>query len=113
MDRKDQPTAHFAFCQGSLDTHQRFELTPVFGSTTRKDTTVLDGTHTVFGQILLDDESTQECLPIVQDLPTYMGRNLEGLFRPAGILSVHSKDVGRSRLDKFLRGVEVTQVGLL
>jgi cyclophilin family peptidyl-prolyl cis-trans isomerase len=115
-----------------LLTHARFDVTPVFGITTRRDTTQLDGTHTVFGQVLLDESSlSTEFLSIVQDLPTYGGMDAT-TFDSAVVDEAASavfaaqnqffrsaaKTFGDSRLDKvyegkFLRRVEVTQVGIL
>ena len=126
--------------QGLL-THAALDVTPTFGITTRRDT-ALDGTHTVFGKLLLTDDKDNDddmvqFLSLVQDLPTY------GLDRPrrwgyddyndsslvdeaaSAVFAAQrdffrsaAKNLGDSRLDKvyegkLLRRVEVTQVGLL
>lgn len=52
-----------------LLTHRNLEVLPVFGVTTRP-ASGLDGTHTVFGQIL-PTESSKAFLNRVIDLPTY------------------------------------------
>jgi cyclophilin family peptidyl-prolyl cis-trans isomerase len=53
-----------------LLTHKQFDVTPVFGITTRSDTTELDRTHTVFGK-LIADASSEAFLQRVANLPTY------------------------------------------
>ena len=114
-----------------LLTHEKFDVTPAFGITTRKDTSILDATHTVFGQVLPDESST-EFLNIVQDLPTYgMTRATSSTSAPTLVDEAASrvfsaqrdffrstaKSFGDDRLNKvyegkFLRRVEVTQVGI-
>jgi hypothetical protein len=56
-----------------LLTHRDLEVLPVFGITTRTDTRILDGTHTVFGRLLLDDNTNDATnfLNVLVDLPTY------------------------------------------
>jgi cyclophilin family peptidyl-prolyl cis-trans isomerase len=129
IDGTPQRISHSA--KGLL-THARFDVTPAFGITTRQDTTQLDGTHTVFAQVLLDESSSREFLSIVQDLPTYGGMDSTTTFDSALVEEAASavfaaqnqffrsaaKTFGDSRLEKvyegkFLRRVEVTQVGIL
>ena len=53
-----------------LLTHRQLDLTPTFGITTRADTTQLNPTHTVFGQVIMNP-SAEEFLRRVTKLPTY------------------------------------------
>jgi hypothetical protein len=53
-----------------LLTHKQLDLTPAFGITTRVDTTQLNPTHTVFGQLMMNPD-TEEFLRRVTALPTY------------------------------------------
>lgn len=136
MERGPLPLPpRISHAERGLLTHAQFDATPVFGITTRRDATELDGTHTVFGRILLDESST-EFLTIVQELPTYgMERPMNTASDPDQTTFVEeaaqaiftsqrqffrntAKTFGDSRLDKIyegklLRRVEVTQVGFL
>lgn len=115
-----------------LLTHRNLDAIPVFGVTTRSDTTSLDRSHTVFGRILLDDDA-RAFFDIVRDLPTYsvdrprMDPATETVVEDAAqavftaqreFFRSAAKSLGDSRLDKIyegklLRRVEVTQVGML
>lgn len=119
-----------------LLTHRILDATPSFGITTRRDTTFLDRSHTVFGTLLLDESpSSREFLEIVQDLPTYSVERPSSMIDPRTETVVDdaaqavfnaqreffrsaAKSFGDTRLDKvyqgkLLRRVEITQVGLL
>jgi cyclophilin family peptidyl-prolyl cis-trans isomerase len=128
---KNQPTNKISHSSKGLLTHRNLDPTPNFGITTRA-TPELDNSHTVFGQVLWDDE-TLNWFQILQDLPTYsVTRPVVGydefstggaaasavfnaqrdLFRGA------AKTLGDTRLDKIyegklLRRMEVLQVGTL
>lgn len=124
-----------------LLTHRMLEPLPIFGITTRTDTTVLDSSHTVFGKVIWD-ETAQEFFTIIRDLPTYsmdamrasVGGNddndnggdpslVEESARAVfaaqrNFFRNTAKAFGDSRLDKvyegkLLRRVEVTRVGFL
>lgn len=82
-----------------LLTHRTLDLTPSFGITTRASPE-LDGTHTVFGQILWD-ESTLEWFRNLQDIPTY------SIDRPAGYDEFNTGSVATSVFNaqrEFFRG---------
>jgi len=111
-----------------LLTHRTLDVAPTFGITTQSAPD-LDGTHNVFGQVMLDDSSLA-FLDIVKGIPTYSLQRPRGdsqterpldtvasavfksqreLFRSA------AKTFGDTRLNKIypgklLRRVEVTQV---
>lgn len=121
-----------------LLTHRLLDATPVFGITTRSDTTILDRTHNVFGTIMFGESTGgDDFIKTVQDLPTY------SLERPASMMNDPvtggnsivdeaagavfnaqkqffrnaAKTLGDNRLDKvyegkLLRRVQVTQVGM-
>jgi len=111
-----------------LLTHRTLEVAPTFGITTRS-APELDDTHTVFGQVILDD-SSRAFLDIVRDLPTYSMEKPRGDPREETALDdvasavfnsqreffrSAAKTVGDTRLEKvfpgkLLRRVEVTQV---
>eukprot|EP00584_Thalassiosira_punctigera_P026343 CAMPEP_0172578338 /NCGR_PEP_ID=MMETSP1067-20121228/138686_1 /TAXON_ID=265564 ORGANISM="Thalassiosira punctigera, Strain Tpunct2005C2" /NCGR_SAMPLE_ID=MMETSP1067 /ASSEMBLY_ACC=CAM_ASM_000444 /LENGTH=368 /DNA_ID=CAMNT_0013371031 /DNA_START=4 /DNA_END=1110 /DNA_ORIENTATION=- len=122
-----------------LLTHRNLDVTPSFGITTRKTSTSLDATHTVFGRVLEDQSGI---LDAVVDLPvlTETGRVSRTTNEPAiaggggadvggslassvftaqrAIFRDAAKTFGDSRLDKvydgkLLRRVEVTMVGVL
>eukprot|EP00977_Amphora_coffeiformis_P005884 scaffold1248_cov170-Amphora_coffeaeformis.AAC.3 len=119
-----------------LLTHRRLEPLPIFGITTRSDTTVLDSSHTVFGRILWDDDANQ-FFTIVRDLPTYsmerpvvsadsvgadpslVEESARAVFAAQrNFFRSTAKALGDTRLDKvyegkLLRRVEVTRVGFL
>lgn len=119
-----------------LLTHRRLEPLPVFGVTTRADTTVLDNTHTVFGR-LLDDDDARRFLDVVRDLPTYAAErpvdtdnrvDADPSLMEESTRAVYAAQrnffrnaarvLGDTRLDKayegkLLRRVEVTRVGYL
>lgn len=132
------PPPRLAHSRRGLLTHRRLEALPVFGITTRADSRVyLDASYTVFGKILWDD-SSQEFLDIVRDLPTY---SMDAMVTTSldrvgddktlveeGARAVFAaqrtffrqtaKALGDTRLDKvyegkLLRRVEVTRVGYL
>lgn len=113
-----------------LLTHKLLDPTPEFGITTRHDTKILDATSVVFGRILLDD-SSNEFLARLSDIPTYsmerpMSAN-EGIVDEAADIIFNAqreffrsaaKSIGDTRISKvyegkFLRRVEVTEVGFL
>lgn len=119
-----------------LLTHKILDVTPEFSITTRSDSTFLDGSSTVFGQLQVDDVS-KEFLNIVKDLPTYrvdraaqympttpakdapLDDAAQAIFNAQRTLfRKAAKSVGDTRIDKvfegkLLRRVEVTQVGLM
>jgi cyclophilin family peptidyl-prolyl cis-trans isomerase len=118
-----------------LLTHRILDVTPEFSITTRSDTSFLDGSHVVFGQLQNDDVS-KEFLNIVQSLPTYQvdppvpymqDPNKETVVDDAAqavfnaqrdFFRKAAKSLGDTRLEKvyegkLLRRVEVTQVGFL
>ncbi|KAL7553985.1 hypothetical protein ACHAWF_017354 [Thalassiosira exigua] len=118
-----------------LLTHRNLDLTPSFGITTRKSSTSLDSTHTVFGCILEDEGGFLENvvdLPVLTDegrvsrtasdpnaggdvggsLASSVFAAQRAVFRDA------AKTFGDSRLGKvydgkLLRRIEVTKVGVL
>jgi cyclophilin family peptidyl-prolyl cis-trans isomerase len=53
-----------------LLTHEQFDATPVFGITTRNDTTILNPTHTVFGTLIMNSDA-KEFLRRISSIPTY------------------------------------------
>lgn len=136
----EPPLPRISHTAKGLLTHRQLEVLPVFGITTRSDTTELDSSHTVFGQILSDESST-EFLKIVQDLPTYAVERptsmkinggstdpgKENVVQDAaqavfnaqrGFFRGAAKSLGDTRVSKvyegkLLRRVEVTQVGIL
>jgi Cyclophilin type peptidyl-prolyl cis-trans isomerase/CLD len=70
-----------------LLTHKQLDLTPAFGITTRADTTQLNPTHTVFGQLVLNPNA-EEFLRRVTALPTY---SVDGpVVQPSSMLSSSS-----------------------
>jgi len=130
------PPPRLTHTMRGLLTHRQLEPLPVFGITTRSDTTVLDSSHTVFGRILWDDDATQ-FFTIVRDLPTYsmersvvsadsvgtdpslMEESARAVFTAQrNFFRSTAKALGDTRLDKvyegkLLRRVEVTRVGFL
>lgn len=117
-----------------LLTHRDLEVLPVFGITTRTDTRTLDGTHTVFGRLLLDENENDAnaFLNILTDLPTYtvdraVVNNEENVVESSAravyaaqrqFFRSAAQVVGDSRLDKvyegkLLRRVEVTRAVVL
>lgn len=115
-----------------LLTHKNLDATPCFGITTRSDTTELDRTHTVFGQLIRDATSTA-FLERIPELPVYSVDRPAPTDRQetvaddaaAAIYALQreffrgaAKNFGDTRIDKvfegkILRRVEVTQVGML
>ena len=124
-----------------LLTHRNLDVTPVFGVTTRQDTTALDRTHTVFGRLVLDDTAV-EFLDRVAHLPVYsvdavrpvttnkitneqqpqqqlMDDAAAAVFRAQrDLFRTTAQRLGDTRIQKLvtgklLRRVEVTQVGVL
>jgi cyclophilin family peptidyl-prolyl cis-trans isomerase len=71
------PPPRISHCARGLLTHAILDATPTFGITTRRDTTPLDATHTVFGTILWENNNehdsflSSEFLSLARDLPTY------------------------------------------
>jgi cyclophilin family peptidyl-prolyl cis-trans isomerase len=118
-------TTKLSHSSKGLLTHRTLDATPSFGITTRASPS-LDGTHTVFGQVLWNDE-TAEFLNVLQELPTYSIERPADYDDPAGIASSvfnaqrdffrgAAKTLGDTRVDKvyqgkLLRRMEVTQVG--
>jgi cyclophilin family peptidyl-prolyl cis-trans isomerase len=112
-----------------LLTHRNLEVMPTFGITTRANTD-LDNTHTVFGQILWDDEQLQ-FFRSLQDIPTYSierpsgyddfgtGEVASSLFNAQReFMRNAAKSLGDDRVSKLydgklLRRTEVLQVGRL
>ncbi len=126
---RDRDLRRISHNQKGLLTHANLDLTPEFAITTRRDGTELDGRYTVFGKIL-EDESSDQFLSLIQDLPTYeinRPTSTDGVVEDAASVIYNAqrqffrntaKSFGDSRLDKtyegkFLRRVEVTQVGVL
>jgi cyclophilin family peptidyl-prolyl cis-trans isomerase len=108
-----------------LLTHRKLDVTPSFGITTRACPS-LDATHTVFGRLLLDDE-TAYFLNMLQDLPAYQ---MERPYEDATVVASTvfntqremfrgvAKTLGDTRVNKvyegkLLRRMEVTRVGRL
>ena len=126
-----------------LLTHARLEPLPLFGITTRTDTTQLDATHVVFGRVVLKDDTNKdtnggvEFLQRVASLPTYrdtaVPRTSSSSSTSDAVLESAAQSVfaaqrslfkstaqvlGDTRLDKvypgkLLRRVEVTRVEYL
>lgn len=126
---RDRELQRISHNQKGLLTHASLDLTPEFAITTRRDNKELDGRYTVFGKILQDDSSDQ-FLSLIQDLPTYevnLPSSSDGVVEDAASVIFNAqrqffrntaKQFGDSRLGKtyegkFLRRVEVTQVGML
>eukprot|EP00980_Cylindrotheca_fusiformis_P002698 scaffold627_cov125-Cylindrotheca_fusiformis.AAC.15 len=126
IDKSPEKIPHYT--KGLL-THKALDVTPSFGITTRKETS-LDATHTVFGQVLWD-EDTLDLFRVLQDIPTYAMERPVGYdeFNSGGMAtSVYNaqkdffrgaaKTFGDTRVSKLyegklLRRVEVLQVGKL
>lgn len=123
-----QQTERISHTRKGLLTHRTLDVAPTFGITTRP-ATELDGTHTVFGQLILDDTS-QNFLNLVQDLPTYSMERPRGdprqetamdnvasavfnsqreIFRSAA-QTLGDTRVSKLYPGKLLRRVEVTQI---
>jgi cyclophilin family peptidyl-prolyl cis-trans isomerase len=115
-----------------LLTHKTLDVTPAFGITTRASP-ALDGTHTVFGQVIWD-ESTVQFFRQLEDLPTYSMERPAAIddddFNSGGAVASlvfnaqrelfrgAAKSLGDTRVDKLyngklLRRFEVNQVGIL
>jgi cyclophilin family peptidyl-prolyl cis-trans isomerase len=125
----DQSSSKLSHSTKGLLTHRTLDVTPAFGMTTRECRS-LDATHTVFGQVLWNDE-TLDFFRALQDFPTY------SVDRPSGndefgtgavassvfaaqrsIFRGAAKSLGDSRVNKvyegkLLRRIEVLQVGRL
>ena len=124
IDSKANKLSHS--CKGLL-THRTLDVTPTFGITTRASSS-LDSSHTVFGQILWDEE-TAKFFSKLQDLPTYSIERPVSYEDPGGVASGifnaqrdffrgAAKTLGDTRVDKvyegkLLRRMEVTQIGRL
>jgi cyclophilin family peptidyl-prolyl cis-trans isomerase len=125
-----QQTERISHRTKGLLTHRNLDVAPLFGITTRDAAAELDGTHTVFGQLLLDDTS-RAFLNVVQDIPTYaterprsgdpnqetaMDTVTSAIFNSQReIFRSAAQTLGDSRVNKvypgkLLRRVEVTQV---
>ena len=125
----DQSSSKLSHSTKGLLTHKTLDITPAFGITTR-ECTALDATHTVFGQVLWDEESL-EFFKILEDIPTYAVDRPTGYdeFGTGGVASSvfnaqrdffrgAAKSFGDTRVDKLyegklLRRIEVLQVGRL
>jgi len=134
-DKKDE-NSNINHIEKGLLTHRNLDLSPQFYITTYADSRELDGTHTVFGRVLSDEEGQSfEFFDRCSRLPRY------SLDRPKTIQNRVSNDqsitekiaadifqkqknffrgaakaAGDTRIDsiyegKFLRRVDVTQVG--
>jgi cyclophilin family peptidyl-prolyl cis-trans isomerase len=127
---KQPSTEKLSHSSKGLLTHKNLDPTPNFGITIRA-TPELDNSHTVFGQVLWDDE-TLHWFQSLEDLPTYsVTRPVVGNdeFNSGGAASAvfnaqrdlfrgAAKTFGDTRLDKIyegklLRRMEVLQVGVL
>ena len=125
IDRTTNKLSHS--CKGLL-THRTLDATPTFGITTRACPS-LDSTHTVFGQLMWNEEMAQ-FIEDVQDLPTYsIERPTSYDDSTTGVATTvfnaqreffrgAAKTFGDARVDKvyegkLLRRMEVTQVGRL
>lgn len=134
------PTSISHTAKGLL-THRKLDLSPSFGITTYSDSRQLDGTHQVFGRLLdVDDlqnangnnSSYKEFLNRCSEISRYsvdrppavseegVGRILaanvyekqQKFFRGAAKAAGDTR-IGKTYEGKFLRRVDVTQVGLL
>ncbi|KAG7360677.1 cyclophilin type peptidyl-prolyl cis-trans isomerase [Nitzschia inconspicua] len=112
-----------------LLTHRNLEVLPTFGITTRSQPS-LDATHTVFGQVLWD-EDTLRFFRDLEDIPTYSVERPSGLddFNTGEVATTvynaqreffrgAAKTFGDDRVSKLyngklLRRMEVLQVGRL
>jgi len=115
--------------QAGLLTHRQLDLTPSFGITTRPAPFELDGSHVIFGVVLLDD-SSRKFFEVVESLPTYkmdrpgaVGRedtametvaagvfNAQRDFFRSAASSFGDTRVGKVYEGKLLRRVEVVKV---
>ncbi|KAL3934822.1 MAG: hypothetical protein SGBAC_009538 [Bacillariaceae sp.] len=130
IDKSSPTTTKLSHDVKGLLTHKTLDVTPNFGITTRPEPS-LDGTHTIFGQVLWDD-STVSLFRDFQDIPTYAMERPAGYdeFNPAGgfTTSVYNaqkdffrgaaKSFGDTRVSKLyegklLRRVEVLQAGII
>lgn len=125
----DKSTEKISHSTRGLLTHKTLDATPSFGITTRREQS-LDSTHTVFGQVLWDEE-TISLFRDFEDIPTYAMDRPSGYddFNTGGMAtSVYNaqkdffrgaaKTFGDTRVSKLyegklLRRVEVLQVGKL
>jgi cyclophilin family peptidyl-prolyl cis-trans isomerase len=88
-----------------LLTHRILDVTPEFSITTRSDTTVLDGSQTVFGQLQIDDVS-KEFLTIVKDLPTYkVDRAAKYMPSSTGTGTDNDSDKGETIVDEAAQAI--------
>lgn len=112
-----------------LLTHKNLEVLPTFGITTRSQPS-LDTTHTVFGQVLWDDD-TLHFFRDLEDIPTYSVERPSGMddFNTGEVATTiynaqreffrgAAKTFGDDRVSKLydgklLRRMEVLQVGRL
>lgn len=119
-----------------LLTHRNLDPTPSFGITTRKTSTILDDTHTIFGMVMEDESGFLDevvDIPVLLDTgrvsrttsePVAMGGDVGGSLASSvftaqrAIFRDAAKTFGDTRLEKvydgkLLRRIEVTKVGLL
>lgn len=125
----DQNTARYSHTTKGLLTHKNLDPLPNFGITTRPQVS-LDTTHTVFGQIMWDND-TLMFFRNLEDIPTYsvnrpsdyddfgtggLAKNVfnaqREFFRGAA-KSIGDDRVGKLYNGKLLRRMEVLQVGRL
>jgi cyclophilin family peptidyl-prolyl cis-trans isomerase len=86
-----------------LLTHRNLEVLPTFGITTRSQPS-LDATHTVFGQVLWDDD-TLRFFRDLEDIPTY------SVERPSGFDDFNTGEVATTVYNaqrEFFRGAAKT-----
>jgi cyclophilin family peptidyl-prolyl cis-trans isomerase len=125
----NNPETRISHSVKGLLSHRNLELLPYFGITTRSASVELDATHTVFGQ-LLDNDDSRTFLELVQDIPTYsLTRPMDTTDAPIDAVASAvftsqreffrsaAQTFGDSRVSKvypgkLLRRVEVTQVQL-
>jgi len=121
-------TTKLSHCTKGLLTHKNLDVLPNFGITTRS-TPTLDGSHTVFGQVMWDEE-TLNFFRDLEEIPTYsVGRpadyddfdttgavaktvfNAQREFFRGAAKSMGDDRVGKLYDGKLLRRMEVLQVG--
>jgi len=120
-------TTKLSHCTKGLLTHKNLDVLPNFGITTRS-TPTLDGSHTVFGQVMWDEE-TLNFFRDLEEIPTYsVGRpadyddfdtgavaktvfNAQREFFRGAAKSIGDDRVGKLYDGKLLRRMEVLQVG--
>jgi len=136
LEDKSKITTNLRHDAKGLLTHRNLDLSPSFGITTRKSSSALDATHTVFGCVLEDANGFMNRvvdLPVLTDngvvsrtstteeaVTVGGGSSLASSVFTAqrSIMRDAAKTFGDSRLEKvydgkLLRRVEVTKVGVL